>query len=183
MSAMASQITSLTIVSSTVYSRRRWKKTSKLRVTGLCEGNSSVTCEFPAQRASFAENVSIWWRHHDIVLYVYGKQLVYNAIRITVNTYMLRIDKRYKNIMGEGGGGIFCVEYQREPLKFHRKYLTHTLDDWMIRFLYKVETLKALRLKDHIKCFENDPPTTPPTITHHPHHRPPSGFPERNHHI
>ena len=44
--------------------RRRSKKTSKLRVTGLCEGNSPVTGEFPAQRASEAENVSIWWRHH-----------------------------------------------------------------------------------------------------------------------
>ena len=45
-------------------SRRRSKKTSKLRITGLCEGNSLVTGEFPAQRASYAENVSIWWRHH-----------------------------------------------------------------------------------------------------------------------
>ena len=44
--------------------RCRSKKTSKLRVTGLCEGNSSATGEFPAQRASDAENVSIWWRHH-----------------------------------------------------------------------------------------------------------------------
>ena len=45
--------------------RRSSKKTSKLRVTGLCEGNSPVTGEFPAQTASNAENVSIWWRHHD----------------------------------------------------------------------------------------------------------------------
>ena len=30
--------------------RRRSKKTSRLRVTGLCEGNSPVTGEFPAQR-------------------------------------------------------------------------------------------------------------------------------------
>ena len=45
------------------YSRRRSKKTSKLRVTGLCVGNSAVTGEFPAQRTSNAENVSIWWRH------------------------------------------------------------------------------------------------------------------------
>ena len=44
--------------------RRRSKKTSKLRVTGLWAGNSPVTGEFPAQRASNAENVSIWWRHH-----------------------------------------------------------------------------------------------------------------------
>ena len=45
---------------------RRSKKTSKLRVTGLCAGNSPVTGEFPAQMASNAENVSIWWRHHDL---------------------------------------------------------------------------------------------------------------------
>ena len=44
--------------------RRRSKKTSKLRVTGLCAGNSPVTGEFPAQRVNNAENVSIWWRHH-----------------------------------------------------------------------------------------------------------------------
>ena len=44
--------------------RRRSKKTSKLRVTGHCVGNSPLTGEFPAQMASNAENVSIWWRHH-----------------------------------------------------------------------------------------------------------------------
>ena len=56
MSEIASQITSLTIVYSTVLS---------LRVTGLCVGNSPVTGEFPAQMASNAENISIWWRHHE----------------------------------------------------------------------------------------------------------------------
>ena len=45
---------------------RRWsKKASKLRVTGLCAGYLAVAGEFPAQRASNAENVSIWWRHHE----------------------------------------------------------------------------------------------------------------------
>ena len=42
----------------------RSKKTSKPRVTGLCAGNSPGTGEFPAQMASDAETVSIWWRHH-----------------------------------------------------------------------------------------------------------------------
>ena len=51
MSAMASQISSLTMVYTAVYSRRKSKKTSKLRVTGLCEGNSLV--------AGNEENVSI----------------------------------------------------------------------------------------------------------------------------
>ena len=41
------------------------KKTSKLCVTGLCAGNSPVTGECPAKMTSNAENVSIWWRHHE----------------------------------------------------------------------------------------------------------------------
>ena len=43
----------------------------QLRVTGLCEGNSAV-----AQRASDAENVSIWWRHH-----------VHSILIVPVNQY------------------------------------------------------------------------------------------------
>ena len=65
MSAMASQITSLTIVYSNRLFRRRSKKASYLHVTGFCEGDSPVTVQFPAQRASNAENVSNSWRHHD----------------------------------------------------------------------------------------------------------------------
>ena len=45
--------------------RHRSKETAKLRVTGLCVGTSPVTGEFPAQIASNAEYVSIWWRHHE----------------------------------------------------------------------------------------------------------------------
>ena len=44
--------------------RRRSKKTSKIRVTGLCVGNSPETGEFRAQMVSNAEYASIWWRHH-----------------------------------------------------------------------------------------------------------------------
>ena len=56
--------------------RRTSKETSELRATGLYEGNSPVTGEFPVQRASNAENVSIWWRHHDFMLY----NTVYKAV-------------------------------------------------------------------------------------------------------
>ena len=66
MGAIASRITSLKIVYSTLYSDEDYK-TPKLRVTGLCAGNSAGTGEFHAQMASNAENVSIWWRHHVIV--------------------------------------------------------------------------------------------------------------------
>ena len=50
--------------------RRRSKKTSKLRGIGLCEGNPLVTGEFPAQRVSNANNVSIWLRHLVDITYV-----------------------------------------------------------------------------------------------------------------
>ena len=72
---MASQITSFTIVYSIVYSGAD-KKTSKLRVTGLCAGNSPVTGEFPAQMASNAENVSIWLRHHVALSSIKGNSVL-----------------------------------------------------------------------------------------------------------
>ena len=65
MGAMVSQLTGVSIV----YSTDCWgayEKNIKLRVTGLCEGNSPVIGEFPAQRASNAENASIWWRHQSL---------------------------------------------------------------------------------------------------------------------
>ena len=64
MSVMASQITSLTVVYLKKFIQAQIKETSKFRVTGLCAG----TGEFPAEMASNAENVSIWWRHHVFIL-------------------------------------------------------------------------------------------------------------------
>ena len=64
MGAIAYQITGPTIVYSTVYSDADQKKSSKLRVTGLCAGTSPRTCKLSAQMASNAENVFTWWRHH-----------------------------------------------------------------------------------------------------------------------
>ena len=64
MGTMASQITSLTIVYSTVYSdadQRKHQSSASLAFV-------SVPGEFPAQMASDAENVSIRWRHHVVVI-------------------------------------------------------------------------------------------------------------------
>ena len=66
--------------------RCKSKETSKLRVTGLCEGNSPVTGEFPAQMASNAENVSIWWRRHHVhcllvINYFHGKCSMYQWLK------------------------------------------------------------------------------------------------------
>ena len=62
--------------------RRRTNEISKLRVTGLCIGNSAKTSEFPAQMASNAENVSIWWGDHDYTNF-------YNNEYIIVTNYRL----------------------------------------------------------------------------------------------
>ena len=58
MGAIASQITSLT----QPFFQKQIKE--NIHVIDLCAGNSPVIGEFPAQRASNKEIVSIWWRHH-----------------------------------------------------------------------------------------------------------------------
>ena len=67
-SAMASQITSLTIAYQAVYS-----------------GTDQRKHQSPAQMASNAENISIWWRHHDdngidsIVTWIYAQAILQSA--------------------------------------------------------------------------------------------------------
>ena len=63
MRAMASQITSLTIVYPKFF-QAQIKENIKAPRHGPCAGNSPVTGEFPTQRISNAENVSTWWRPH-----------------------------------------------------------------------------------------------------------------------
>ena len=79
--------------------RRRSKKISKLRVTGLCAGNSQGTSEFPAQMASNSENVSIWWRHHD---HVHGRMSLryinHNRTHKCFSTYDTLIYNQGSNI-------------------------------------------------------------------------------------
>ena len=64
MSAMASHITSLPSFYSAVYSGRDERKHQNSATLAFVRGIHPVTGEFPAQRDSNAENVSIWWRHH-----------------------------------------------------------------------------------------------------------------------
>ena len=61
MGAMVPQITSLTIDYSTVYSGTDQRKHQS--------SGSLAFVRLPAQMASNAENVSIWWRHHGSELY------------------------------------------------------------------------------------------------------------------
>ena len=65
LSAMVSQITGVSSVCSTVCSgadQRKHQSSTSLAFLG--ESTGDRTGGFPKQRASNAENVSIWWRHH-----------------------------------------------------------------------------------------------------------------------
>ena len=95
--------------------RRRSKKTSKLRVTGLCEGNSPVTGEFPAQRASNAENVSIWWRHYARPVFTFGW-----AGSQPVEWWYLRLLSHKYKMVNRYHAGNFC-----EKLRVSLKYKGH----------------------------------------------------------
>ena len=64
MGPIASQITSLTIVYTAVYSGADQTKHQSSASPAFCAENSPGTGEFPAQITSNAENISIWWRHH-----------------------------------------------------------------------------------------------------------------------
>ena len=52
-----------------------------------------------------------------------------------LNPRALKISMLYENRLFHCLGEIFCVEFQREPLKFHTKYLTHTLKD--VHFIHR----------------------------------------------
>ena len=69
--------------------RHRSKKTTKLRITGLCEGNSPVTGEFPAQRANNAEIVSIWWRHHETNSTLHDATFLWTVLSAVLSSTMI----------------------------------------------------------------------------------------------
>ena len=140
MNAMASQITSLTIVYSTVYSRRRSKKISKLRVTGICAGNSPVTGEFPAQRASNAGNVSIWWRHHGVPSNQMIQIISIGCSAVLARSIFAKILAVYTPSLAREGKaryGVFTVSYYELKLWFmffysHCSAVCNIILYWMV---------------------------------------------------
>ena len=65
MTTNASQITSLMVVTQPFIQTQIKENIKAPRHWPLC-GEFTGTGEFPAQRASYAENVSKWWRHHEL---------------------------------------------------------------------------------------------------------------------
>ena len=117
--------------------RRRSKKTSKLRVTGLCEGNPPVTGGFPSQRASNGENVSIPWRLHESgmagtnwPLCSYAKSIIWLACQVprfihSINSYSQSQVRQLSNFLGTDKFLINRIHSQWSSFHFHWQwYLT-----------------------------------------------------------
>ena len=87
--AMASQITSLTIVYSSVYSDADQRKHQSFASLVFVR-----TGEFPAQTASNEKNGSIWWRHRDRKLSV--SDGVYYAMFMMLHNISIKIHRMLK---------------------------------------------------------------------------------------
>ena len=87
------------------------------------------------------------WRHSDgpLILQCIDSHTNRSGGRFK-NTYellnlrALKISKLHKNHIFQCMGKIFCVEFQRVPLKFHTKYLTHTLKDVNFIHIWKFKS-------------------------------------------
>ena len=69
---------------------RKSKKTPKLRVTGFFAVNSAVADEFPAQKASNAENVPTWWRHRVLCFIQHFTFCIMNHSLVSCNVNMAK---------------------------------------------------------------------------------------------
>ena len=83
MGAMASLITSLTIVYSIVYWGAEQRNIKAPRPWLLCGEFTGENGGFPAQMAINAEYVSIWWRHHAGSVSIWRSHLTRIRILIT----------------------------------------------------------------------------------------------------
>ena len=127
--------------------RRRSKKTSKRRVTGLCAWNSPGTGEFPAQKASNAENVSIGWRHHEFIRHlpvnndsIYTMPLMYthiwvNFCKIEQANLLKKYLTNYKRIG--------CWEFKPQNVTkwvslFIEIYFSLVLNHWVWKTMYMI---------------------------------------------
>ena len=98
MGAMASQITSLTIVYTTVYSDADQRKHQSSASLAFVRGihRSPV----PAQMASNAENISIWWRHH---VYCFQPQILETISQTSdIISFILPVAQFYRYIVSRG---------------------------------------------------------------------------------
>ena len=124
--------------------RRRSKKTSKLRVTGLCVGNSPGTGEFPTQMASNAKNVSIWWRHH---VYSIHEELLRTILTYFSGTHHWMLAQRQ---MRTAGTETCSTHWRRDNMA---AIMQTTFSNWfslmkMFRLKFSLKFVPKIRIKN-----------------------------------
>ena len=110
--------------------RCRSKKTSKPRLTGLCAGNSPVIDKLPAQRASNAENISIWWRHHALSVAI-QQQHSYILVSLLPNHFSLPAMYRL-GLKSDQRRTRTCYYVTPAPLGFQLTYCNIYFGEWLI---------------------------------------------------
>ena len=76
----------------------------------------------------------VQWGHNEFIRVQGPGGRFKNAYEL-LNLRAVKIPMLYKNRIFQCMSKIFCVEFQRVPLKFHTKYLTHTLKD--VNFIHR----------------------------------------------
>ena len=168
MGAMASQITSLTTVYSTVYlgadQRKHESSASLAFVWGIHRPPGNSPHKWPVTRKMFpfddvimgsmvvADRLVLIYRHQDP-----GGGRFKNTYEL-LTLRALKLSPANEIYIFQCMSMIFCVEFQRYPLKFHTKYHTHTLKD-MIFFYTTLKFQEPLYLRAHMR-FWNAPQCT-----------------------
>ena len=138
-SAMASQSTCLTIVYWTIYSGTDQRRHQSSASLAFVRGIHRWPVKFPSQRASNAENVSIWWRHHDFGAMPYCNTGIILAIPQAGHLYVYHF--LIPCLCGHIGNadnslifmdmipcinGLFCEPWFISPLEFTSQDITET---------------------------------------------------------
>ena len=146
MSAMASQIASVTIVYSTIYSGADQRKYQSSASLAFVRGIHRSPVNSRHKRASNAENVSIWWRHHAIQWVLNITQIFSTVLQIALECEVLNVlcefwvqgispcfvtytilfhiaPRRVMNLQylvyGLENALLFRIQHDREEQKFH----------------------------------------------------------------
>ena len=109
--------------------RRRSKKIKAPRHWPLC-GEFTVTGEFPAQMASNAENVSLWWRHHGADL-VFPECFGLGTERVKLTSVFIAIPTSLQTAKGSYTLKLWVLWFNFMISNWHRVGL-HSYSTYMI---------------------------------------------------
>ena len=140
--AMASQITGTSIVCLTVVQAQIKENVKALRHWPLCGWPVNSLHKGPVTRKCFHLMTSSclietrclfqyrdFYQHRMPIIKIRAQGGRFKNTYELLNLRALKISLVNKIHIFQCMGKIFCVEFQRYPLKFHTKYLTHTLKD------------------------------------------------------